>query len=72
LIDKMQNRAPKNPAIVLDSGSKIAIVTEDIVLRDGSIKHDLSSGIATLSVESIGFTNNLYPQDVLFMRILQS
>ena len=51
------------PAMVLDSGSEIAIITEDIVLRigvniDKSIKHDLN-GIATVPVESIGVVHNL-------------
>ena len=51
------------PAMVLDSGSEIAIITEDIVLRikaviDRFIKHDLS-GVATVPVESIGVIHNL-------------
>jgi hypothetical protein len=51
------------PAMVIDSGSEIAIITEDIVLRigahiDKSIKHDLS-GIATVPVVSIGVVYNL-------------
>src|SRR5437868_9310144 len=53
----------KIPAMALDSCSKIAIITEDIVLRikaviDRSIKHDLS-GVATVPVESIGVVHNL-------------
>src|ERR1044072_1098032 len=53
----------KIPAMALDSCSEIAIITEDIVLRigaviDKSIKHNLS-GIATVSIESIGIVHNL-------------
>ena len=49
--------------MILDSGSEITIITEDIVLRigvniDKSIKHDLN-GIATVPVESIGVIHNL-------------
>src|SRR4051812_42491711 len=49
--------------MVLDSGSEIAIITEDIVLRigvnvDKSIKYDLN-GIATVAVEFIGVVHNL-------------
>ncbi|GBB91433.1 hypothetical protein RclHR1_18720004 [Rhizophagus clarus] len=55
---KYKIRYLRIPAMVLDSGSEITIITEDIILRiranvDKSIKYDLS-GIATIPVESIG------------------
>lgn len=53
----------KIPAMALDSGAEIPIITEDIVIRvkgeiDKTIKHDLS-GIATAPTESIGLVHNL-------------
>lgn len=51
-------------AIVLDSGSEIAIITEDIVLCIGaiinaSIKHNLSGIATSISVKSIGIVHSI-------------
>ena len=52
----------KIPAMVLDSGAELPIVSEDIVKRvgwkiDRSEKYDLS-GVATVPIESIGVARN--------------
>ncbi|CAH1769694.1 4228_t:CDS:2, partial [Entrophospora sp. SA101] len=53
----------KIPAMVLDSGDELPIISEDIVKRigwkiDESVKYDLS-GVATVPTESIGVARNL-------------
>jgi hypothetical protein len=74
----------KIPAMVLDSGAELPIVSEDIVKRvgwkiDKSVKYDLS-GVATVPIVSIGVARNFLitfppgftiPEDFVVVRALK-